>query len=134
MPGNNARNTTLGFALAGAGAILFATKGVFSKALWASGVDYLTVTALRAVLALPMFAVLALWRGMSLRRAPPVRGAAGGAGRRCATASALLDFRAGADRREPGARAMFSYPALIVTGMPSSSACCRGRRCCSRWA
>ena len=48
MPGNNARNTTLGFALAGAGAILFATKGVFSKALWASGVDYLTVTALRA--------------------------------------------------------------------------------------
>ena len=70
MPGTNVRNTTLGFALAGSGAILFATKGVFSKVLWASGVDYQTVTALRALLALPMFATLALWRGMSLRNAP----------------------------------------------------------------
>jgi len=89
---------------------------VFSKALWASGVDYLTVTALRAVLALPMFAVLALWRGMSLRRAP--RSAvlqAALAGVLCYGFGALLDFRALELIDVSLERAlMFSYPALIV--------------------
>jgi drug/metabolite transporter (DMT)-like permease len=116
MPGTNARNTTLGFLLAGSGAILFATKGVFSKALWASGVDYLTLTALRAVLALPMFALLALWRGMSLRGAP--RKAvlqAALAGMLCYGCGALLDFRALEMIDVSLERAlMFSYPALIV--------------------
>ncbi|MBK9251960.1 MAG: EamA family transporter [Proteobacteria bacterium] len=136
MPGNNARNTTLGFALAGAGAILFATKGVFSKALWASGVDYLTVTALRAVLALPMFALLALWRGMSLRRAPRTAVLqAALAGVLCYGFGALLDFRALELIDVSLERAlMFSYPALIVAWYAIVSACCRGRRCCSRWA
>jgi drug/metabolite transporter (DMT)-like permease len=116
MPGTNTRNTALGFALAGSGAILFATKGVFSKALWASGVDYLTLTALRALLALPMFAALALWRGMSLRNAP--RGAvlqAVLAGVLCYGFGSLLDFRALQIIDVSLERAlMFSYPALIV--------------------
>jgi drug/metabolite transporter (DMT)-like permease len=116
MPGNNTRNITLGFAFAGTGAVLFATKGVFSKALWASGVDYFTVTALRAVLALPMFAMLALWRGMSLRAAP--RSAllqAALAGVLCYAAGSLLDFRALQLIDVSLERAlMFSYPALIV--------------------
>ncbi|MFO1504490.1 MAG: DMT family transporter [Steroidobacteraceae bacterium] len=111
-----ARNTTLGFTLAGAGAILFATKGVFSKALWASGVDYLTLTALRALLALPMFAALALWRGMSLRAAPrrAVTQAAL-AGVLCYGFGALLDFHALELIDVSLERAlMFTYPALIV--------------------
>jgi len=115
MP-SSSRNTTTGFLLAGAGAVLFATKGVFSKALAGSGVDYLTVTALRAVLALPLFALLALWRGASLRDAP--RGALGLAalaGILCYGFGALLDFRALELIDVSLERAlMFSYPALIV--------------------
>jgi drug/metabolite transporter (DMT)-like permease len=116
MPGTNARNTTLGFALAGTGAILFATKGVFSKALWASGVDYVTLTAVRALLALPMFAMLALWRGMSLRGKPRLAVLqAAFAGVLCYGCGALLDFRALELIDVSLERAlMFSYPALIV--------------------
>jgi len=110
------RNATTGFLLAGAGAILFATKGVFSKALASGGVDFLTVTALRAVLALPLFAALALWRGVSLRGAP--RHAlylAALAGVLCYGMGALLDFRALELIDVSLERAlMFSYPALIV--------------------
>jgi drug/metabolite transporter (DMT)-like permease len=116
MPSTNSRNTALGFAIAGIGAILFATKGVFSKALWATGVDYATVTALRAVLALPMFAALAIWRGMSLRAAPrrAVMQAAL-AGVLCYGFGSLLDFRALELIDVSLERAlMFSYPALIV--------------------
>lgn len=110
------RNATIGFLLAGSGAILFATKGVFSKALSGGGVDYLTVTALRAVLALPLFAALALWRGVSLRGAP--RSAlylAALAGILCYGIGALLDFRALELIDVSLERAlMFSYPALIA--------------------
>jgi len=110
------RHATIGFALAGTGAILFATKGVFSKALSAGGVDYLTLTALRAVLSLPMFAVLALSRGMSLRRAPPRALLLSAlAGVLCYGCGALLDFRALELIDVSLERAlMFSYPALIV--------------------
>src|SRR5690242_2125950 len=109
------RHATIGFALAGTGAILFAIKGVFSKALSASGVDYLTLTALRAVLSLPMFAALALSRGMSLRRAPPnALLLAALAGVLCYGVGALLDFRALELIDVSLERAlMFSYPALI---------------------
>src|SRR5689334_23277092 len=110
------RNATIGFAVAGLGAILFATKGVFSKALSASGVDYVTLTALRAVLSLPMFAILALWRGTSVHRAPRrVLALAALAGVLCYGCSALLDFRALELIDVSLERAlMFSYPALIV--------------------
>ncbi len=63
------RDTAIGLSLAGAGAILFASKGLFTKALFHSGIDFVTMTALRAVLALPMFFALGLWRGVVPRRA-----------------------------------------------------------------
>ena len=112
------RNTTLGFALAGSGGDSFCHEGrVLQGACGLPGVDYLTVTALRALLALPMFAALAVWRGMSLRGAPrSCRAAGGGSQACCATASGhcwisarwrLIDVSL--------ERAlMFSYPALIV--------------------
>ncbi len=110
------RHATIGFAVAALGAILFATKGVFSKALSAGGVDYLTLTTLRAVLSLPMFAALALSRGMSLRHAPPrALLQAAVAGVLCYGCGALLDFRALELIDVSLERAlMFSYPALIV--------------------
>src|SRR6185369_7965417 len=128
MQPSASRHATIGFALAGTGAILFATKGVFSKALSASGVDYLTLTAMRALLSLPMFAALALWRGMSLHRAPPrALLLAALAGVLCYGCGALLDFRALELIDVSLERAlMFSYPALIVAwyaltrqGLPS---------------
>ena len=39
-----------GLLMAAAGAILFASKGLFSKALFQQGVDYQTLTVLRALL------------------------------------------------------------------------------------
>ena len=128
MRSSASRHATIGFALAGTGAILFATKGVFSKALSASGVDYLTLTAMRALLSLPMFAALALWRGMTLHRAPPrALLLAALAGVLCYACGALLDFRALELIDVSLERAlMFSYPALIVAwyaltgrGLPS---------------
>ena len=110
------RHAIIGFALAGTGAILFATKGVFSKALAASGVDFVTLTALRAVLCLPMFAALALSRGVALRHAP--RRAlllSALAGVLCYGCGSLLDFRALELIDVSLERAlMFSYPALII--------------------
>jgi drug/metabolite transporter (DMT)-like permease len=113
---STSRNAATGFLLAGAGAILFATKGVFSKALAGSGVDYLTVTALRALLALPLFAALGLWRGVSLRGAPRrALWLAALAGVLCYGLGALLDFRALELIDVSLERAlMFSYPALIA--------------------
>lgn len=102
--------------LAAGGAILFASKGLFSKTLHASGVDYLTVTTVRALLSLPLFGALAVWRGMSLHKAP--RGAllrAALAGALCYGAGALVDFRALELIDVSLERALlFSYPALIV--------------------
>ena len=80
MPTSASRRATLGLLLTAAGGVLFASKGLFSKALHQDGVDYETLTALRAVLALPLFALLGLWRGFGgtdqpvapgIRRSPP---------------------------------------------------------------
>lgn len=107
---------TAGLLLAGAGAILFASKGLFSKTLHAGGVDYLTLTTVRALLSLPLFGALALWRGLSLHRAP--RGAlvrAVLAGALCYGAGALIDFHALEMIDISLERALlFSYPALII--------------------
>lgn len=100
----------------GAGGILFASKGIFSKALFASGVDYQTLTALRALLALPMFALLGLWYGGTPHRAP--RRAvllAAVAGALCYGLGALTDFR-GLELIDISLERalLFTYPALIV--------------------
>lgn len=102
--------------MAAAGAVLFASKGLFSKALFHQGVDYTTLTALRALLALPLFLGLAMQRGLRLQGLP--RKAvlqAAIAGVLCYTIGALVDFHALELVDISLERALlFSYPALVV--------------------
>ncbi len=116
MPTSSQRRSTGGFVFAGCAALLFATKGLFVKALAARGVDYLTVAMIRGLLALPLFAGLALWRGVDLRRAPPrVLALAAIAGALGYGVGALTDFRALEMIDVSVERALlFTYPALIV--------------------
>jgi drug/metabolite transporter (DMT)-like permease len=116
MPRTTSRASAIGLLLAGCGAILFASKGLFSKSLNAGGVDAVTLTTLRALLALPMFMALAVWRGMSLRRAPkPAIARAAFAGMLCYGAGALIDFHALELIDISLERALlFTYPALVV--------------------
>jgi drug/metabolite transporter (DMT)-like permease len=116
MPPAHASRSGTGFVLAGCAALLFASKGLFIKALAARGVDYLTVATVRGLLALPMFAGLALWRGARLRRARPATLAlAGLAGALGYGVGALVDFRALELIDISVERALlFTYPAIIV--------------------
>lgn len=50
-----------GYAYAGAGALLFATKGIFIKLAYAEGVDTATLLALRMAIALPFFLIVGIW-------------------------------------------------------------------------
>jgi drug/metabolite transporter (DMT)-like permease len=110
------RETALGLSLAGAGAILFASKGLFSKALFHGGVDFITMTSLRAVLALPMFFALGLSRGVRPWRASGKAIAlAALAGVLCYGLGSMVDFRALELIDVSLERALiFTYPALIV--------------------
>ena len=113
---NRPAQALTGLLLAAAGAVLFASKGLFSKVLFHSGVDYPTLTALRALLALPLFALLGLGTRLSLR-AVPTRTVleAAFAGVLCYGAGALIDFHALELIDISIERALlFSYPALIV--------------------
>jgi len=105
-----------GIGFAAAGAILFATKGVFAKSLYGEGVDFQTLTTLRALLSLPLFLLLALQRGVVLKaRQPAAMGRAAVAGILCYGIGALIDFRALELVDISVERAiMFSYPALVV--------------------
>lgn len=116
MPPAHAPRSSTGFLLAGCAALLFATKGLFVKALAARGVDYLTMTMVRALLALPMYAGLALWRGFNLRRVPRRAAAlAALAGAMGYGIGSLVDFRALELIDVSVERALlFTYPALIV--------------------
>jgi len=124
------RNTAIGMSLAGAGAILFASKGLFSKALFHGGVDFVTLTALRALLALPMFLLLGIWRGVVPRRASRKSVAlAALAGVLCYGFGALIDFRALELIDISLERALlFTYPALIVAWQALSRRALPGRR------
>lgn len=107
--------------MAAGAAMLFASKGIFAKALYLRGVDYQTLTLMRALLSLPLFWGLAASSGFAapggrLRAQPPrLLGLALLAGALCYGAGALLDFRAlelidaGVERS-----LLFSYPALVV--------------------
>jgi drug/metabolite transporter (DMT)-like permease len=116
MPPAHAHRSSTGFILAACAALLFATKGLFVKVLAARGVDYLTMTMVRALLALPMYAGLALWRGFSLGRVPPRATAlAALAGMLGYGIGSLVDFRALELIDISVERALlFTYPALIV--------------------
>jgi drug/metabolite transporter (DMT)-like permease len=100
-------------------AVLFASKGLFGKALYQRGVGFELLVAVRAVLAMPLFAWIALRakRGPTLR---PMRGrailAAAIAGITCYYVGALLDFWALTLIDASIERVLlFSYPALVVT-------------------
>lgn len=111
------RRALLGLLFMAAGGVLFASKGLFAKALHMEGVDYQTVTALRALLALPLFAALGIWRGAGLRsRATPRTVAlAALAGVLCYAIGAMVDFRALEIIDVSLERALlFTYPTLIV--------------------
>lgn len=110
------RSLVAGILLTGGGAVLFASKGLFAKALYMRGVDYQTLTMLRAVIALPLFGALALARGLALARRPPrALALAALAGVLCYALGALLDFKALTMVDVSVERALlFSYPALVV--------------------
>jgi drug/metabolite transporter (DMT)-like permease len=107
-----------GVACAAASAILFASKGLFAKYLYADGWDYGTLITLRALLALPLVAAWALFASPrhAYRAAP--RAAlvgAGLAGLVSYYAGALADFRALALIDASVERVLlFTYPSIVV--------------------
>ena len=106
-----------------ASAVLFASKGLFGKALYERGVGFELLVAVRAVLAMPLFAWIALRANTPANsgHAPrEMRGrailAAAIAGITCYYVGALLDFWALTLIDASIERVLlFSYPALVVT-------------------
>ncbi|MET0281907.1 MAG: DMT family transporter [Steroidobacteraceae bacterium] len=116
MAPTDSRAPATGLLLAGCAALLFASKGLFVKLLSGAGVDYLTTATVRGLLALPLFAALALSRGLRLLQAPRAAlGWAALAGALGYGVGALVDFRALEMIDVSVERALlFTYPALIV--------------------
>ena len=116
----------LGMLYVAASAILFASKGLFAKALYQRGVGFELLVAVRAVLAVPLFAWVA-WRAnapaQTLARGgevpPPMRRkavlAAIIAGVTCYYVGAMVDFWALMLIDASVERVLlFSYPAIVV--------------------
>ncbi len=111
-------STVTGIALAAIGAVGFASKGIFAKALYADGWDALDLLTTRAVLALPVIALWAMWSvgARALAGAPP-RAIAGAAmaGIACYYIGALFDFEALQLIDASVERVLlFSYPSMVV--------------------
>jgi len=108
----------LGGLLVMGGAMLFACKGLFAKALYAKGVNFEAVVTLRAVLSLPLFWAFALARdgAASIRGTRPAAYlAAAIAGILCYGLGALTDFYALTMIEASVERVLlFSYPAIVV--------------------
>lgn len=108
----------LGIALILFGSVLLASKGIFAKLLYARGLDFETVVATRAVLAIPGFLLLALWRrGPSPVAAQPARDLrrAAFAGIVCYYVGASVNFYALTLIDASVERALlYSYPAMVV--------------------
>jgi drug/metabolite transporter (DMT)-like permease len=106
------------FFVAGA-AILFASKGLFSKALYQRGVGFELLVAVRAVIAMPLFAWFALRANAGNTTPAPMRPraviAAIVAGITCYYVGAMVDFWALTLIDASIERVLlFSYPALVV--------------------
>lgn len=108
----------LGATLVALAAMLFATKGIFAKQLYALGVDVEALVTIRATLALPLFWIFALRReSLAAICATPWRAiaVAGGVGALCYYVGALLDFFALTLIDASIERVLiFSYPAMVV--------------------
>jgi drug/metabolite transporter (DMT)-like permease len=106
------------FFVAGA-AILFASKGLFSKALYQRGVGFELLVAVRAVIAMPLFAWFAVRANAGNAIPSPMRPraviAAIVAGITCYYVGAMVDFWALTLIDASIERVLlFSYPALVV--------------------
>lgn len=105
------------FYVAGA-AILFASKGLFSKALYQRGVGFELLVTARALMAMPLFIWFALSKNTDSGAArPPWRAfaAAAVAGITCYYVGAMVDFWALEMIDASIERVLlFSYPALVV--------------------
>lgn len=106
------------FFVAGA-AILFASKGLFSKALYQRGVGFELLVAVRAVIAMPLFAWFAVRANAGNAAPAPARPravlAAIVAGITCYYVGAMVDFWALTLIDASIERVLlFSYPALVV--------------------
>jgi drug/metabolite transporter (DMT)-like permease len=100
-------------------AILFASKGLFSKALYLRGVHFELLVTVRALLAMPLFIGFAIRssRGATPRTPAPwgAIAAAAVAGITCYYVGAMVDFRALELIDASIERVLlFSYPALVV--------------------
>ena len=108
----------VGAACVALAAMLFATKGIFAKQLYALGVGHEALVTIRATLALPLFWAFALRReGWAALRSTPRTAiwAAAAVGALCYYAGALLDFLALTMIDASIERVLiFSYPAMVV--------------------
>ena len=104
--------------MAAGGAVGFASKGIFAKFLYARGMSFETVLALRSSLSLPIMWAWVLWlRGWSSIRAASPRAIVGASigGVTCYCVGALLNFYALTILAASVERViLFSYPAMIV--------------------
>ena len=113
----------LGMVFVAGAAILFASKGIFSKALYQRGVGFELLVTVRALLAMPLFIGFALRSRRGARPedqpaeppSPRAFVAAALAGIICYYVGALVDFRALELIDASIERVLlFSYPALVV--------------------
>lgn len=100
-------------------AVLFASKGLFAKALYHRGVGFELLVTVRALLAMPLFLWFATRRGDGTAARAPASWrailAAGMAGLLCYYVGALVDFWALTLIDASIERVLlFSYPALVV--------------------
>jgi len=119
------RRQRLGMLFVAGAAILFASKGLFAKALYQRGVGFELLVTVRAVLAVPLFAWFAVRANASARnpeggdKPPPIRPrailAAVIAGVTCYYVGAMVDFWALTLIDASIERVLlFSFPAIVV--------------------
>jgi drug/metabolite transporter (DMT)-like permease len=102
-----------------AAAVLFASKGLFSKALYQRGVGFELLVTVRALLAMPLFVWFAFYSNKGSRRGAPIPWKACAwaaiAGITCYYVGAMVDFWALELIDASIERVLlFSYPALVV--------------------
>ncbi len=119
------RRQRLGMLFVAGAAILFASKGLFAKALYQRGVGFELLVTVRAVLAVPLFAWFAVRANATARnpvggdKPPPIRPrailAAVIAGITCYYVGAMVDFWALTLIDASIERVLlFSFPAIVV--------------------
>lgn len=103
------------------GAALLAAKGIYTKLIYAEGLDYISLMAVRGALALPFFVVWAMWRSGLARLSGAEPGAVVAAlfaGLVCFYGGGVVDFYALTLIDANLERViLFTYPAMVVVAM-----------------